>query len=141
MGNISLRLSRHEFACHCGCGFMAVDVELVDVLEDVADHFHLKTMADRCYIHINCGCRCVEHNEKVQKQVIKNYKPYSSKSKHVFGMAADFHLTLRFHNGIIEKVNPGEVNDYLEDKYPYKYGIGRYSTFTHIDVRPEKARW
>ena len=27
------------------------------------------------------------------------------------------------------------------DKYPDKYGIGMYSSFTHIDTRRTKARW
>ena len=36
---------------------------------------------------------------------------------------------------------PEKVYAYLTEKYPGKYGIGKYPTFTHIDTRPSKARW
>ena len=38
-------------------------------------------------------------------------------------------------------VAPADVADYAETLLPGTGGIGRYSTFTHIDVRPDKARW
>ena len=36
---------------------------------------------------------------------------------------------------------PEKVYAYLTEKYPGKYGIGKYPTFTHIDTRLNKARW
>ena len=39
MGDLSPNLSRHEMACNNGCGFDTVDARLVDVLQDVVDHF------------------------------------------------------------------------------------------------------
>ncbi|MBR3569238.1 MAG: hypothetical protein IKN96_00345 [Oscillibacter sp.] len=41
----------------------------------------------------------------------------------------------------VKGVPPEKVYAYLTGKYPNKYGIGKYQTFTHIDVRPSKARW
>lgn len=108
--------TRQEFKCKCGCGFDAVDKELLDVLTDVRKHF-------RKPVNINCACRCSEHNAEV------GGKP---KSQHLFGKAADI---------VVKNTDPHKVYSYLYDKYPNKYGIGSYNTFTHIDVRKQKARW
>lgn len=107
---------RKEFACKCGCGFEAVDVELLKVLEEAREE--LGPMI------INCACRCNEHNKEVGG---------ADGSKHKLGLAADVRVV---------DASPEEVQEYFLSKYPNKYGIGRYNTFTHIDVRPEgPARW
>lgn len=107
---------RKEFACQCGCGFDSVDVELLFVLIDIREHFDKP-------VHINSGNRCVQHNSAVGGSI---------GSQHIKGKAAD----IRVHG-----VHADKVADYLEEKYPYKYGIGRYTGRTHIDVRPITARW
>ena len=107
---------REEFACKCGCGFDTVDYELAEVLDDVRRHFDSP-------VRINSGCRCISHNHRVGG---------SSHSTHVDGRAADF---------IVSGIHEDEVADYLETKYPDKYGIGRYNGRTHIDTRSGKARW
>lgn len=109
--------SRKEFACSCGCGFAACDAELLDVLSDARNYFLSKPVT------INSGCRCEAHNKK---------EGGAPGSKHVKGIAADF---------VIAGVHADIVYNYLDEKYPDKYGIGRYDGRTHIDVRPEKARW
>ena len=125
-GNLSNDFSRYEFACRCGCGFDTADSELVAVLQDIRDHFKGR-------VTINSGCRCVEHNEKAQKAANKNYIPYSSKSQHLIGRAADI---------IVEDTPPRALHFYLCEKYPDKYGIGKYDDFIHIDTRSKKAaRW
>jgi uncharacterized protein YcbK (DUF882 family) len=54
-------------------------------------------------------------------------------SQHLYGKAADIR---------VEDVDPATVADCLEDKHPDRYGIGRYQTWTHIDVRSgPPARW
>lgn len=106
--------SRKEFACKCGCGFDAVDTELLDVLTDVREKFGPVT--------ITSGNRCPKHNAAVGG--VHN-------SKHTKGIAAD----------IQTPASPKHVQDYLEAKYSGKYGIGRYTSWTHIDVREEPARW
>lgn len=145
MNKISSRLKRREFACRCGCGFMACDIELVNSLEELADDIQTKYQAGRCYIIIvpvHSGCRCVLHNENVQKKNNPNYKPGTSKSMHVKGMAADFHLEIETSGGRIrKKIDPDEVYSLANKKWPNKYGLGKYTTFTHLDVRPNRARW
>lgn len=107
---------RKEFACSCGCGFSAVDVELLKVLEDVREKFGP--------VVINSACRCEKHNKAVGG---------ADGSKHKLGIAADIRVV---------NTDPDTVYKYLENKYKNKYGIGRYNTFTHVDVRPDgPARW
>lgn len=107
-------------ACRCGCGFDTMDAELMNVLLDLKKHFH------NPIVHINSGCRCLEYNEKVQKGTNPDYIPYSSKSQHMKGRAADVTL---------EGVTPEAVYDYLSRKYEGKFGVGKYLSFVHIDTR------
>ena len=116
MNKISKNFKRYEFECQCGCGFNAVDIELLEVLEKVRTHFDEP-------IIITSGNRCEEHNFNVQG---------ASNSKHIKGIAVDFK---------VQNCNQDEVADYLESNYPDKYGIGRYDGRTHFDVRENKARW
>jgi len=109
-------LKRNDFACKCGCGFDAVDIELYQVLRGVKRRF-------RANLTINSACRCESHNKAVGG---------ASSSQHIKGKAADF---------VIDGAPPSQVASYLEMRYPNKYGIGRYNSFTHIDVRAKMARW
>ena len=116
MHKVSENFSRHEFACKCGCGFSTVDVELVRVLEAVRARFNQP-------VTINSACRCSEHNESVGG---------SYGSKHKQGVAADIR---------VKGIHPGDVYEFLDNHMPNTYGIGKYCSFTHIDVRSKKARW
>lgn len=117
MGDLTKNLSRHEFACKCGCGFDTVDVETVGVIQAVCDHFS-------CKVTITSGCRCPDHNKKVGG---------AKRSQHLRGRAADCKFSL---------VEPEAVDHYLCESFGGKYGFGLYKTFNHIDTRsgPE-ARW
>lgn len=114
MSKLNEFFSREEFACKCGCGFDAVDVELLTVLTDVRLEFGPVT--------ITSGNRCVRHNAVVGG---------ATDSMHTKGMAADF----------TTPAPAKKVQGFLEKKYPNKYGVGRYTDRTHVDVRPTKARW
>lgn len=116
MGDISKHFNREEFSCNCGCGFSTVDKGTLKLLEEVREHFDQPVI-------VTSGCRCPEYNRKVGG---------ASKSKHVEGLAADIQVI-----GVEAK----EVFDFLDGKYPNQYGLGSYSSFTHVDARPHKARW
>ncbi|ASV43374.1 hypothetical protein [Vibrio phage JSF12] len=116
--------SRKEFACKCGCGYSTVDAELLEVLVTLKEHFNGAT------VKIASGCRCEEHNKKVGGRPRKPGERYSG-SKHLWGVAADIQVS---------GVAPSKVADYLEKTYPNKYGIGRYDTFTHIDIESSAPR-
>jgi uncharacterized protein YcbK (DUF882 family) len=50
----------------------------------------------------------------------------------MYGVASDLHV-----DGVAHK----KVYDYLDKKYPNKYGIGLYTWGVHIDTRKEKSRF
>jgi len=120
-----INFTRDEYACNCGCGFDTVDYELDIVMDDIREYFNRP-------VHINRGASCVDHNEVIQKIANPNYIAFSSDSQHLYGKGCDFW---------VEFVHEDIVADYLEEKYPNKYGIGRYKGRTHIDVRKYKAGW
>lgn len=125
---ISANFNRHEFECECGCGFDSVDIELNKSLEDIRAYFSQKLRPVR--VVITGGNRCHAHNETIEGA--------AENSKHIKGIAADFRL---FYQGGDEQVPADLVAHYLDEKYPDKYGIGRYKDRTHLDVRETKARW
>jgi uncharacterized protein YcbK (DUF882 family) len=116
MGDVSEHFSRKEFACKDGCGFNAVDIELVTCLEGFRDYIQAAVI-------VLSGCRCVAHNTAVGG---------SPKSQHMFGKGADIRVS---------GIHPQEIYDYFDRHYPDKYGIGLYVDRIHFDVRPLKARW
>ncbi len=119
MGDISKSFNRSEFGCKCSyddCVDIAVDSELVDVVQDVRDHFNKP-------VTINSSYRCGKHNKDVGG---------APKSQHRLGIAADI---------VVKGIHPHKVYEYLNNKYPEQYGMGKYNTFTHVDTRSWCARW
>ena len=125
MNKLNKYFSRDEFECKCGCGFNTVDSELLRLLTITRKHFDAP-------LTISSACRCVEHNESVQREANSNYIPLSSKSKHMKGIAADIK---------VKGVTPAAVYEFLDNHAPNTLGLGKYNSFTHIDVRTEKTRW
>ena len=72
---------------------------------------------------VHSGHRCPPYNA---------YVGGASASQHMKATAGDF---------TVEGVSPNTVQEYLLKRYADTKGIGRYNTFTHIDVRKGKARW
>lgn len=122
---VSDNFKASEFYCHCAykdCN--AKDDELIDpslvmVLQDVREHFGKP-------IQITSGLRCRQHNKVVGGAVSSRHVPEYG------GYAADFK---------VKGINADDVAEYLEKKYPTKYGIGRYRGRTHLDTRQTKGRW
>lgn len=106
-----------EFSCnHCG-NVLDISQTLIDVLQDVRNHFNAGVI-------VNSGYRCPTHNRNVGG---------SANSQHLRGTAADIRVS---------NVSPATVHRYLADKYAGRFGLGRYNTFTHVDVRTGgAARW
>lgn len=111
---LSENFYRSEFACKCGCGFDTVDVALLDTLERIRRYFGKP-------VTVNSGCRCEGYNKGIGE---------SAKSQHILGRAADIS---------VKGVFPVDVADYAESIGVS--GVGRYSSFTHIDSRNGSARW
>jgi len=116
MTRLSTHFQRAEFACKCGCGFDTVDIQTLEILEAVRQHFGKP-------VTITSGCRCPNHNRRVGG---------ASNSQHVFGRAADIQ---------VRGVHPHQVHAWLDANHP-GVSLGRYSTFTHIDTRSNgPGRW
>jgi uncharacterized protein YcbK (DUF882 family) len=107
---------RSEFACRCGCGDAQINKALLPILDNVREYFNTPVI-------INSGKRCKKHNKAVGGAMY---------SKHLTGEAADI---------VVKGVPASTVYEYLDTKYPNALGLGKYSTFTHIDVRRSKSRW
>lgn len=117
MGDLSRHFSRWEFECKCGCGANTVDHELINVLEEArAD------LGAPITVTPNGGCRCVGWNKICGG---------AEDSQHTYFRAADI---------VVTGIKPEKVQNYLINKYPHQYGIGKYNSFTHIDTKSGKAR-
>lgn len=105
-----------EFDCHGNgcCNSTEVDPKLVELLQKIHDHFNKDVV-------INSAYRCAKHNKKVGG---------ASKSKHLYGQAADIKVS---------GVSPLKVAQYCES-IGVK-GIGQYSNFVHVDTRTNKYFW
>lgn len=115
---------KHEFECNCGCE-MPDDVysnviKLAGELQKLRDTFDVPFTPTNAY-------RCPEHNKAVGGV---------SKSMHLLGLAADLQ---------IPEIEPHEVAGVIETLMDngeiLMGGVGRYNTFTHMDIRGHRARW
>jgi uncharacterized protein YcbK (DUF882 family) len=141
MGDLTRNFSRKEFECKCGCGFNTIDYELICILQnDLIQHFEIKYEC-KISVIITSGDRCVNHNEEVQKEYNSDYVPFSSKSQHIFARAADFKVYKVYENNKIQ-IDPKEIYEYLDKRYPNKYGLGLYYNRNHLDTRSGSGkRW
>ena len=105
-----------EFACKDGAVPVFVDSDLLWLLEGVRMHYGAPVI-------INSGYRTPSYNAKVGGK---------AHSMHLFGMAADI---------VVKGVSPAKVYAYLNGAFPNSLGLGKYDSFTHVDVRETKARW
>lgn len=116
---VPVRLSENfvstEFDCNCkfeSCKTTKIDDRLIEKLQE-------KRYSWGKPIAINSGYRCTKWN-----QVVGGAKH----SQHLNGKAADI---------VVHGKTPKSVANDCEDFN----GLGRYKSFTHVDVRPYKARW
>lgn len=113
---LSANFKVKEFACLDGTDPIFIDTELVEVLQKIRTHFGKA-------VNITSAYRTPSHNKSVGG---------TTYSQHLYGKAADIKV-----NG----VSPQKVVEYAEGVLRNNGGIGRYDTFTHIDVRSGKSRW
>lgn len=117
-----LQLSDHfhanEFRCH-HCGKLpddGMDPDLIELLESIRG-------AAQKPITVMSGYRCPAHNKAVGG---------AKSSQHMLGTAADIK---------VKGLTPKKVAEIAGKFLPNTGGIGIYPTFTHVDVRRNKARW
>ncbi len=112
---LSVHFTDYEFRCPC-CGVVKVDPRLIEVLESIRNHFGRRVI-------VTSGYRCAKHNKDVGG---------AEGSYHTRGMAADIK---------VEGIAPAIVADFAESVLEESGGVGRYKSWTHVDVRAAKARW
>ena len=103
-----------EFASKDGADEVLVHPALIEGLEEIRKHFGLA-------IFVTSGYRTESHNRKVKGV---------ANSRHKFGLAADI---------MIKGVQPHKIAQKAESLG--FGGIGRYRTFTHVDVFRSNRRW
>jgi len=106
---LSENFSLHEFQCR-HCGQVKLDSRLVQKLQALRDEVGVPLV-------ITSGFRCLEHNQAVGG---------ADGSQHLFGRAADV---------VIPEGMSGEKFADIGRKVGFT-GIGVYSSFVHMDVRP-----
>ena len=112
-----------EFACRDGSDPLFVDSALVQLLQDIRDHFGAPVV-------ITSGYRTATYNKAVGGALY---------SQHCYGRAADIRVA---------GVPMEQLAAYAETLLPGTGGIGRYPVkagraagWVHVDVRPVKSRW
>lgn len=106
-----------EFRCKDGSDTVLVSDELIAVLEKIRTHFKKP-------FTVLSGYRTGNYNRTIGG---------AANSQHVKGTAADIE---------IPQVEPLLVCRFAEGLMPTYGGIGHYAgRFSHIDVRPTRARW
>ena len=105
-----------EFACKDGSDKIIIDTALVELLQKIRNHF-------KSPVTITSGYRNAAYNKKVGG---------ADYSQHKYGTAADIHIS---------GVSPATIAAYVETIMPNTGGIGIYSSFVHVDVRADRARW
>ena len=113
---VSKNFRVREFECSDGTDPIFIADELVDVLQKIRTHFGKPVTITSAY-------RTPGRNKAVGGETY---------SRHLYGMAADIKVS---------GVSPSKVSTYAEKLLSNKGGVGRYSTFTHVDVRETKSRW
>lgn len=112
-----------EFRCRDGSDPVFVDIELVELLERIREHFGKAVLITSAY-------RTPARNAAVGGAKF---------SQHLYGRAAD----IRVQGTSVE-----QLAAYAESLLPDTGGVGRYPVrpgraagWVHVDVRKAKARW
>ena len=113
---LSAHFKVREFACGDGSDAVLVAPRLVMVLETIRAHFGTPAV-------IHSGYRTPQYNAKVNG---------AAHSQHCYGMAADISVSGQ---------KPETVAAFARQLMPDWGGVGKYASFTHIDVREAKADW
>ena len=136
---LSPHFAEHEFACTCrgifchGIPLEGIDPKLPILLEAIRD------LAGEPII-INSGYRCPDRNLLPKKD---GGVDGARTSQHMLGTAADI---------VIPGMSPDAVYDFVLTAISQLrvinpqfaglgFGLGEYHSFTHVDVRRNRARW
>lgn len=110
---------RSEFACTCGCGANEVKEELIGTLNVIREALGVPVI-------VASGTRCEKRNAKAGG---------GADGGHMTGDAADIHASGKDADAVWYTVRAL----WEQGRLPHLAGLGRYNTFTHVDIAPGKA--
>ena len=113
----------NEFQCKCGCEMPS---NVKSNIEKLAEELQVLREVVDSSITINSAYRCPSHNKSVGG---------AKNSQHLLGNASDI---------VIQGRKPSEtyslIEDLISNDVMAEGGLGKYNTFTHYDIRGNKAR-
>ena len=124
---LTKNFNKSEFDCSCGCNMPA---DVLANIKIVAENLQILRDYIEAPITINSAYRCEKHNRRIGGAV---------NSQHILGKASDI---------VVKGFTPDEVYDIVQNlrRNPMLEGVifqglGRYNTFTHVDIRKNYATW
>ena len=124
---LTKNFSKSEFECKCGC---VMPDNVLENVKKLAEQLQIIRDYVQEPIIINSAYRCLRHNKMIGS---------NDRSQHPKGKAADI---------VILGFTPDETASVIENMLTnetlpsfYIGGLGRYNTFTHVDIRDNYARW
>lgn len=105
---------KEEFTCKCGCGLNNIQLKVVQVADEIREHFGKPAI-------VNSGTRCAKHNKEIGG--VEN-------SRHLVGKAIDLY---------VQGIDGGTLLNYTEQlvsqgKLRYTYRISENGNAVHIDI-------
>lgn len=99
---------KSEFTCKCGCGLNNINYNLVQILEDIRNHYNKPLI-------ISSGCRCEKWNAKCGGV---------SNSRHLIGKASDIY---------VQNVNKNDLLNYCKNLQ--NKGVIRYTYTNNTNMK------
>jgi uncharacterized protein YcbK (DUF882 family) len=128
MGDLTKNFSKWEFECRCKRCTMSDEV--LENVKLLAEQLQILRYYVDSKVTINSAYRCLDHNRAIGS---------SDSSQHPKGTAVDIKIEGYTPDEVVRIVENMLVNPYLQSFYVG--GVGRYHTFTHLDIRKHPARW
>ena len=104
-----------EITCKCGCEMNNIDLKLVNVLEDIRNHF-----GQACVV--TSGCRCATHNKRVGG--VQGSRHVSGKASDIYVKGVSANTLLAYTKSLVSK---GKL------RYTYTNG-SNMNGVVHVDI-------
>ncbi len=110
-----MSVSRSDFSCPC-CGANNISEKVISLVKSIEQQLGSS-------VTVTSGYRCAKHNKEVGG---------APKSQHTLGNAADITTHLSVRQSLFDLC----LKMYNDNKIG---GLGKYSTFRHIDIGPHRT--
>ena len=128
--NVKLTKNFNLSEFECKCGNCTIPSSVLFNIKIVAENLQILRDYVGVPVRINSAYRCKEHNKAVGG---------SSRSQHILGKAADITIDGFTADEVYDTIQNLRRNPML--KGVIFQGLGRYNTFTHVDIRDNYTTW